>query len=178
MMWCLCRSRVQTRARRVFGADDFAEATGPTHTPPLSLNPDKPTRILATYRHPRPQDGWATASGLLDKILVVKSVLVPLALALYNVADVVLDVVVAWQLALGGDHLLAVASAAITLITLVVSACMLFGERQYVLCDGQRAPACLLLLRLLALLVCRQTCGGAVAIFLLAILRTRVAAIR
>ena len=97
-MWSLCRTHVQAISRRVFGADDFAEATGPTHTPPLSLDPDKPTRILATYRHPRPQDGWAAAGGLLDKVVVVVSVLMPLIQALYNFVDVVLDVVVARQL--------------------------------------------------------------------------------
>ena len=157
-MWSLCRTHVQAISRRVFGADDFAEATGPTHTPPLSLDPDKPTRILATYRRPRPQDGWAAAGGLLDKVVVVVSVLMPLIQALYNFVDVVLDVVVARQLAVGGDHLLAVASATITFITLAVSVYMLAAERQYVLFGEQSAPACLTL-PMIPPLCCRQICG-------------------
>ena len=128
---CNCHFQQTGRAvRRVFGPHDFVEISGDSGLSPL--NPEWATRRPATYHHPQPQDGWASANKFLDKALVVVAVLVPLALAMYNFVDAVSDVLVAVDLWRGGDRWLAVMTGTITFVTLLVSVVMLLFERQYV----------------------------------------------
>ena len=139
--------------RRAFGSGDYFEVEGtsgsevpvvsllpsppaphlqPTPTqgamPPVSVNPATTTRVKGVYHRPRLNAGWAASRGLLDKLLVVATVVAAFVGAGLNFVDVVSDIAVVLELWGANDETLALASAAIVFGTLAVSVLMLLRE--------------------------------------------------